>query len=152
LQVSAQDKATNQRQSITISGSGNLSRDEIEKKVKEAEANAEADLKAQELAELKNKSDQLCYSTEKLLRESTDMSESERGTIESQVADLRKAVAAENQEDMQTAFSVLEASMHKLSEEAYKKASAQSEGAEQAHEPASTPNEDVVDAEFKEEE
>src|SRR5437868_9467903 len=69
LNVSAQDKATGQKQSITITGSGNLKREDIDRMVQEAEMNAEADRKAQELAELRNKSDQLCYSTEKTVRD-----------------------------------------------------------------------------------
>jgi len=155
LQVSAQDKATNQRQSITITGSGNLSRDEIEKKVQEAESNAESDRLAQELAELKNKSDQLCYSTEKLIREmGADLGEAEKQQIEEKVADLRKAVAAEDQTTMQAAFNDLEAEMHKLSEAAYKKASEDANASEQSTDApagATVGNDDVVDAEFKEE-
>ena len=69
LNVSAQEKGTGTKQSITITGSGNLNRDEIERMVKEAEMNAELDKQFQELAELKNKSDQLAYQTEKTLKD-----------------------------------------------------------------------------------
>ncbi len=156
LQVSAQDKATNQKQSITITGSGNLNKEEIERKVQEAEANAESDRQAQELAELKNKSDQLAYSTEKLIREmGADLGEADKQRIEEKVADLRKAVAAEDATTMQAAFNDLESEMHKLSEEAYKKASAEGNITEKpdGEETVGTAagREDVVDAEFKEE-
>jgi molecular chaperone DnaK len=159
LNVSAQDKATNQKQSITITGSGNLKRDDIDRMIEEAEMNAEADRKAQELAELKNKSDQLCYSTEKTLRDLGDkVTEADKTRIEEKIADLRKAVAAEDEDQMQQAFSALEAESHQLAEQLYKGAT-ESEavsGDEETREPAGTgarggSHEDVIDAEFKEE-
>ncbi len=157
LNVTALDKGTNQRQSITISGSGNLNRDEIDRMMREAEANADADAKAQELAELKNKSDQLCYSTEKTIRDLGDkISEAEKQKIEEKVANLRKAVAAEDEPEMRTAFSLLEADSHQLAEQLYKAASQEADQSE-VKEPAGTgarggsENEDVIDAEFKEE-
>jgi molecular chaperone DnaK len=156
LNVSAVDKGTNQRQSITISGSGNLSREEIDRMMKEAEANAEADARAQELAELKNKSDQLCYSTEKTIRELGDrISEGEKQRIEEKVANLRKAVAADDEAEMRTAFSLLETESHQLAEQLYKQAS-DSADASEVREPAGTgarggsSDDDVIDAEFKE--
>lgn len=157
LNVSALDKGTNQRQSITISGSGNLNRDEIDRMMREAEANADSDAKAQELAELKNKSDQLCYSTEKTIRELGEkISEAEKQRIEEKVAALRKAVASEDEPEMRTAFSLLEADSHQLAEQLYKAASQEADQSE-VKEPAGTgarggaENEDVIDAEFKEE-
>ena len=156
LNVSAMDKGTNQRQSITISGSGNLNKDEIERMVKEAESNAEADRQAQDLAELKNKSDQLCYSTEKTLRDLGDkIAEGERQRIEEKVAALRKAVAADDEAEMKTAFASLEADSHQLAEQLYKQASEAADTSEQ-QEPAATgarggAGDDVIDAEFKEE-
>jgi molecular chaperone DnaK len=152
LHVSAQDKATNNQQRITITGSGNLDRDEIDRMVKEAEVNAESDRKAQELAELKNKSDQLCYSTEKTIRELGDqLDEAERQRIEEKVADLRKAIAADDEDQMQQAFAALEAESHQLAEKLYQRTT---EGAgEEPRETANVgagPDEDVIDAEFKE--
>jgi len=161
LNVSAQDKATGSKQSITISGSGNLKRDDIDRMVAEAEANAESDRQAQELAELKNKSDQLAYQTEKTLRDLGDkVTEADKTRIEERIAELRKAVAADDQDQMQQAFSALEAESHQLAEELYKETNAggavQGEEGEEVREPAGTgarggPNEDVIDAEFKEE-
>ena len=160
LHVTAQDKATNNQQRITITGSGNLNRDEIDRMMKEAEINAESDRQAQELAELKNKSDQLCYSVEKTIRDMGEkLSEADRTRIEGLVADLRKAVAAEIEDDMRQAFSMLEAESHQLAEQLYKDASAQSGTEEEgiAKEPAGTgarsnnSDGDVIDAEFKEE-
>ena len=150
LNVSAQDKATNNQQRITISGSGNLNRDEIERMVEEAEANAENDRKAQDLAELKNKSDQLCYQIEKTLRDLGEKVEStDRGRIESKIADLRRAVAEDNEDSMQKAFNELETESHHLAEELYKTTAAESGTADAPQ--AGAPNEEVIDAEFKEE-
>jgi molecular chaperone DnaK len=160
LNVSAQDKATGQKQTITITGSGNLKRDDIDRMVQEAEMNAESDRQAQEMAELKNKSDQLCYSVEKALRELGDKVEaSEKEQIEEKVAELRKAIAADDEDQMNQAFSALEAESHKLAEQLYKGATTEggeAEGGEEVREPAGTgarggQNEDVIDAEFKEE-
>ncbi len=157
LNVSALDKGTNVKQSITISGSGNLNRDEIDRMMREAEANSEADAKAQDLADLKNKSDQLCYSTEKTIRDLGEkISEAEKQKIEEKVAALRKAVAAEDEPEMRTAFALLEADSHQLAEQLYKAASQEADQSE-VKEPAGTgarggsEDEDVIDAEFKEE-
>ena len=155
LNVSAMDKGTNQRQSITISGSGNLNRDEIERMVDEAEANAEADKQAQELADLKNKSDQLCYSTEKMIRDLGDkITDADKQQIEEKVANLRKAVAADDEGEMRNAFAALEADSHRLAEQVYKQASEAADESEETQQPgasAEPKDEDVIDAEFKEE-
>lgn len=161
LNVSAQDKATNQKQSITISGSGNLKRDDIDRMVREAELNAEADRQAQDLAELRNKADQLCYNSEKTVRDLGDKLEpAEKSSIEDKIADLRKAIAADDEDQINQAFAALEAEMHQVSEHLYKATSEEQagEGEEprEPREPAGTggrggSNEDVIEAEFKEE-
>ena len=152
LNVRAQDKATGNQQKITISGSSNLNRDEIERMVKEAELNAESDRKAQDLVELKNKSDQLCYSTEKTVRDLGDkLSEADRTRIEEMVANLRKAVASEDEDEMNQAFAALEAESHQLAEQLYKDASTNEEEREPAGATAgASASEDVIDADFKE--
>jgi len=161
LQVSAQDKATNAKQSITITGSGNLNRDEINRMVEEAEANAESDREAQELAELKNKSETLIYGIEKSLREMGDkVSESDRSRIEEKITNLRRVVGGDDQGEIQTAFSELETESHNLAEQLYK-ASEQAADASEAGEERETvgvgaekgggQDGDVIDAEFKEE-
>jgi len=154
LNVSAQDKATGNQQSIRITGSGNLNREEIERMVKEAELNAEADRKAQERAELKNKSDQLCYSTEKTIRELGDkISDADRGRIEDKIRTLRQAVADDDEQAMRDAFNDLEQETHQLAEHLYQEtASSTTEPPrEEAGVGAATGDGDVIDAEFKEE-
>lgn len=156
LQVSAMDLATKNQQKITITGSGNLNRTEIDRMISEAEANADSDRAVQELAEMKNKADQLCYSTEKLMREHGDkLSESEKSSIEDKVRALRTAVASDKEDDIRSAMTELETESHQLSQKLYDAASA-----EQQTEPQGDPvgagvgasgGEDVIDAEFKEE-
>ncbi|MFN3728518.1 MAG: molecular chaperone DnaK [Fimbriimonadaceae bacterium] len=152
LHVSAKDKATNNEQKITITGSGNLSRDEIDRMIDEAEKNAEGDRRAQELAELKNKGDQLCYSVEKTLRELGDKVDGEsRARIDGMVRDLRVAIADENETAMRHAFDQLEKESHALVEKLYESTGQPQPEPEPAGAAASTGGgDDVIDAEFKE--
>ena len=153
LNVTAQEKGTGQKQSITITGSGNLNKDEIERMVREAEMNAESDRQAQDLIELKNKSEQLIYSTEKTLREAGDkVEEGLRQSATEKIEALRKALQGDDSNDIQTAFSALETDSHAIAEVLYKSASEQadiSEAPSEAEAPSS--DDDVIDAEFKEE-
>jgi molecular chaperone DnaK len=152
LQVSAQDKATGARQSITITGSGNLNKEEIERMVREAEMNAEADRQQQEAAELKNRAETMCYQMEKTIREAGDkISEADKGRIEEKVADLRKAIASDDQDAIQQAFSALEAESHQIAEQLYKSASEAGEPERETANVGASADEDVIDAEFKEE-
>jgi len=151
LHVSAQDKATGQKQSITITGSGNLKREEIDRMIKEAEMNAEADRRAQEHADLKNKCDQICYNTEKTVREAGEkIDAADKASIEEKIAAVRRAVADDDDAKMEAAFKDLEEESHKLAEKLYKYAS-ESAGPSQTETQASPPDADVIDAEFKEE-
>jgi molecular chaperone DnaK len=153
LQVSAQDKATGNQQKITITGSGSLGKDEIERMVREAEANAEADRQAQDLQETKNKSEQLCYSVEKTVRELGDkINEAEKTRIEDKVRALRQVLGGEDADAIQTAFNELESESHQLAEQLYKGASGETEEGEKVGAGVGAQGgDDVIDAEFKEE-
>ena len=155
LNVTAQEKGTGQKQSITITGSGSLNKEEIERMVREAEMNADADRKAQELIELKNRSEQLIYSTEKTLREAGDkVEESQRQSAQEKVEELRKTLQGDDQDAIQTAFSVLESESHAIAEVLYKAASESADASEEqptAGVGADKGGDDVIDAEFKEE-
>ncbi len=156
LNVTAKDLGTNNQQKITITGSGNLNRDEIDRMVKEAEVNADSDHKAQEHAELKNKCERLGYDVEKAVKDAGDkVSEADRGRIEEKIAELRKAVAQDDDDAMTMAFNALEAESHQLAEALYKEAAeggVPTEGeAEAAAAGAKSSGDDVIDAEFKEE-
>jgi molecular chaperone DnaK len=146
LNVSAQEKGTGTKQSITITGSGNLNRDEIERMVKEAEMNAELDKQFQELAELKNKSDQLAYQTEKTLKDAGEkIDEATRQDATEKIESLRKAVTTGEASDIQSAFSILEQASHSIAEKLYAANDAESAQAAQPE------GEEVIDAEFNEE-
>jgi molecular chaperone DnaK len=153
LHVGAQEKATGAKQSITITGSGNLNRDDIERMVQDAEANAEADRQFQELAELKNKADQLTYQTEKTLKDAGDkIEEGMRQDATEKIEAVRKAVVSGFEEDIKSSYAELETVSHAIAEKLYAESSA---GGEQQHVTGETSHEhegeEVIDAEFKEE-
>jgi len=159
VHVSAKDLGTGKEQSIKISAPEKLSKDEIEKMVKQAEQFAEADKQRKELAEAKNQADQLVYATEKSLKELGDkVSQSDRLAIEQASRDLKDAIKSDDAAKIKQGTEALMKASHKLAEEVYKKAqAAKGQGAEQgqpggAEEPASQPrsgDDKVVDAEFK---
>ncbi len=157
LNVTAKDNATNNQQKITISGSGNLDRTEIDKMIEEAEANAEKDKEARDEAELKNKAEALCHTTEKTLKELGEkVTEADKGRIEEKVKNLREAISSNEKAKIETAVSELEAESHALAEQMYKQnadASNNEENKETVGAAAGASNNDngdVIDAEFKE--
>ena len=153
LHVSAKDQGTGKEQSIRITPSSGLSDEEIDKMVKDAEVNADADKKKKALVEIKNQADTLVYSTEKSLSEHGDkVDEGTKKAIEEALADLKEKSAGTDEEAIKAAIEKLTQSAHKLAEEIYKHAQAQNaENAEGQAEPkAEKPADDVVDAEFEE--
>jgi molecular chaperone DnaK len=152
LHVTAVDKATNNQQKITITGSGNLNKDEIERMVKEAEANADRDAKLRETAELRNDADRLIGTVEKALRDLGDkVGEADRARIEEKVSAVKQAKEREDTEGLQAAYRDLETESHALSQKLYEAASPSGEEKVEAGVGAGAKNEDVIDAEFKEE-
>jgi molecular chaperone DnaK len=154
LNVSAQEKGTGSRQQITITGSGNLNRDEIDRMVREAEMNAENDRQAQELIELKNKSEALIYQTEKTLRDLGDkVDEASRQRITDQVEALRNALQSDDNTAIQAAFNALETESHAISQKLYEQVNAQADASEAggASTSSQAKDDDVIDADFKEE-
>ncbi|MDB5104043.1 MAG: dnaK, partial [Fibrobacteres bacterium] len=140
VHVAAKDKATGKEQKIKIEASSGLSEDEIQRMVKEAEANAEIDKKEKEKAEVKNQAEHMIYSTEKLIKEHGDkISAEDKANVEAAVAELKKIEGSENLEEVQAAIKKVEEASHKLSEAMYKAAAenaqatgAQGDGAGQA--------------------
>ncbi|MEZ5163209.1 MAG: Hsp70 family protein [Fimbriimonadaceae bacterium] len=155
LNVTAQDKGTGNQQQITISGSGNLGKDEIDRMVKEAEANADIDQKVRESAELKNDCERMISTTEKTLSDLGDkVEEADRSRIEEKIQELKTAVERQDAEAMATAKAALEAETHKLSELLYQQAQPEGQPEEAgvgAATGGSSNDEDVIDADFKEE-
>ena len=125
VHVSAKDLATQKEQSIKITASSGLSKEEVEKLVKDAQAHTEEDKKRRKTAEAKNQADTLIYQTEKNLSEHGDKIAAEDKTkIEEAVAALKKAMEGTDPEAIESATQTLTTASHKLAEEMYKKASA----------------------------
>jgi molecular chaperone DnaK len=123
VHVSAKDLATNKEQSIRITASSGLAKDEIEKLIKEAQSHSEDDRKKRELAEVRNQADTLVYSVEKSLAEFGDkISEYEKTTIQEKIAQVRKAIEGNDISAIKMASDELTKVSHRLAEEMYKKA------------------------------
>jgi molecular chaperone DnaK len=157
VHVSAKDLATQKEQSIKITASSGLSKEEVEKLVKNAQAHTEEDKKRRKTAEAKNQADTLIYQTEKNLSEHGDKIAAEDKTkIEEAVASLKKAMEGTDHEAIESATQVLTTASHKLAEEMYKKASASAAAGSGADAGGGTgtgetkTDEKVVDAEFEE--
>jgi molecular chaperone DnaK len=149
VNVSARDKATAKEQSIRIQANGGLSDSDIERMVKEAEANAAEDKKRKELVEAKNHADALIHTTEKALAEHGDkVTADEKGAIESAVADLKSALEGDDAESITAKTSTLMQASMKLGEALYQ--AQQGAGAETSEAPAANNDDGVVDAEFEE--
>src|SRR5215813_14070200 len=144
VNVSAKDKATGKEQQIRIQASGGLSETDIEKMVKDAEANAVADKKRREAVDAKNHADALVHSTEKALAEhGSKVAETERRSIEDAVSDLKEALKGDDAEAIKAKTNTLAQASMKLGEAMYKQ-QAESDAAKDAA------KDDVVDAEFTE--
>jgi len=149
LHVSAKDLGTGKEQSIQITASSGLSDDEIEKMVKEAESHADEDKKKRELIETRNQADGLVYTTEKSLKEHADKLDAEtKGSIETALEDLKKAMEGEDVEVIKSTTEALATASHKLAEILYKEAQSGAADAEAGN--AEEQADDVVDAEFEE--
>ncbi|MCF4096976.1 molecular chaperone DnaK [Maritalea mediterranea] len=149
VNVSAKDKGTGKEQQIRIQASGGLTDDEIEKMVKDAEANADADKKRRESVEAKNQAEALVHSTESSLSEHGDKLDDEtKSAIESALADLKTAIEGDDAEEIKEKTSALAQSSMKLGEAMYQ-ASQEEENGDQ--DDAGDDNaDDVVDADFEE--
>ena len=120
VNVSAKDKATNKEQAIRIQASGGLSDADIEKMVKDAEANAEADKKRKELVEAKNQGEALVLSTEKTLKEHGDkISAAEKSKIEEEIKTLKSALESEDLDNIKAKTESLMQASLKLGEAMY---------------------------------
>ena len=156
VHVSAKDLGTGKEQSISITASSGLSKEEIDKMVRDAEAHADEDKKKREAIEARNHADSLVYSTEKSLKEFGDKIDAvEKGNIENKLAELKKLMEGEDAEAIKKGTDELAEASHKLAEAVYaKKEGAEGDpaaaaGAEQAG--AAKPSDDkVVDADFEE--
>ena len=130
LNVTAKDTATGKDQKITITSSSGLSKDEVERMAKEADAHAAEDKVQRESIEAKNQLDSMVYNIEKMLKEHGDkISGSERGDVENALADAKKALESNDKAQMDRARETLTQASHKLAEQMYKATQAAGSGA-----------------------
>jgi molecular chaperone DnaK len=152
LKVSAKDLGTGKEHSVRIENSSGLSKDEIEKMKRDADAHADEDKKRKALAEAKNKGSMLAYEAEKQLKQNGDkLDPASKGAIESSVAKLNEALKTEDADQINSAVAALEQSLHAMAEHLYKSAGAQPgpEAAGQAAGGSNPAGDDVIDAEFE---
>lgn len=153
VNVSAKDLGTGKEQKITITASSNLSKDDIDKKVKEAEEFAQQDKKKKENIEVKNNADQMVYQTEKLMKDlEGKISEDEKKDIEAKLADLKKASEGTDYDDMKKKTEDLTQAFYKVSEKLYKQnAEAGAAGAEAGAQGSGEHkgDDDVVDGDYE---
>jgi molecular chaperone DnaK len=151
LHVSAKDLATSKEQKITITSSSGLSKDEVDKMVKEAERHADEDRKRRDEIDSRNQLDSLVYSTERFLKENDEKVPADvKGTINDAIAEAKKALESSDLSTIKSATEKLQQSMHKATEEVYRQAAAaHGGGPEQAAGGEAPKDEKVVDAEFE---
>ena len=158
VNVSAKDMATGKEQSIQITASSGLSKEEIDRLIKDAELHTEEDKKKKELVEARNSADALIYSTEKSIKDLGDkVDAATKGKIEAAIEPLKKAMEGDDVAEIKRLSEELTQASHKLAEAMYQKASQadqQQAGADAAGGPEqpgpSASEEDVVDADFEE--
>lgn len=156
LHVSAKDLATNKEQAITIKASSGLSKEDIDRMLRESELHAEEDKKKQEEIELKNQAENLTYSVEKTLRESGGkLSAETKSKAEAALNDLKEAVKGDDVADIRRKMDELQSTSHALAQELYRQTSGQQGPGEAAGAKAETSsdtnkeNDNVVDADYK---
>jgi molecular chaperone DnaK len=159
VNVSAKDLGTGKEQKITITASSGLSKDEIDRMVKDSQLHAEEDRKKRERAETRNQLDNLIYATEKTLREHKDqLSDADRRPLEDALENAKKVLERGDTEEMKRTIEQLTQSSHKLAEIMYQQASKQAAGAKEKKAQAGggkggngagKADEDVIDAEYE---
>jgi molecular chaperone DnaK len=155
VHVSAKDKGTGKEQSMTITGGSSLSKEDIERMVREAEEHAAEDKARRETAETRNTAEQLAYSTEKLLKDNDDkLPEDVKTEVQADVDALKSALAGDDETAVKVAFEKLGESQQKIGQAIYsqQEASAPADGAGEETPAAASDDEDIVDAEVVDDE
>ncbi|MEO2000260.1 MAG: molecular chaperone DnaK [Pirellulales bacterium] len=153
LSVNAKDLGSNKEQSVTIEQSSGLNEEEIEKMRKDAELHAEEDKQKQRLAEVRNRSEALCFQTEKLVKENDEkLTDADKAPLEAAIAKARETAKGEDADAIQSAHDALEQASHALSKVLYESQAADAAGGDPAgSEPAgaAAASDDTIDAEFE---
>ncbi len=145
VNVSAKDQGTGKEQKITITSSTNLSEDEINRRVREAEEFAEEDKKKKELIDARNQAESLAYQTEQTLGELGDkISADEKSQVEAKIKDLRDVMTSENVDDIKSRTEELTTELNTISQKLYQDA-----GAEAGNAGAAGGDDDVIDADYE---
>jgi molecular chaperone DnaK len=156
VHVSAKDRATGKEQSMTITGESSLSKDEIDRMVRDAEAHAADDKRRREEAEVRNQADSLVYQTEKMLKDqAASFSGEQKSAVEADLATLKETLSGTDLEPIRSATDKLAAGVQELGKQLYESAAAASGNATNGATPSGgdTSNDDeVVDAEIVDEE
>jgi molecular chaperone DnaK len=151
LHVSAKDLGTGKEQSIRITASSGLSKEDIEKMTKDAELHAEEDHKRRELVDTRNNADAMIHATQKSLKDLGDKVDAEtKANVEKEIEKVKAAAAGDDIEVLKSAIEALTTASHKLAELMYAQASQQGDGAGHAGGGAAEKDDDVVDADFEE--
>ena len=155
INVTAADKGTGKEQQITITSSNKLSDEEIEQKVKEAEAHAEEDKKRQEEIEIRNNADSLVYTVDKTIEELGDqLAEDKKEDLKNKQKEVQDAIEADNIEQIKEKTEVLEKTIHEISAEIYQQAAQAQQAQQQAQAQQDAGNtqsndDDTIDADFE---
>ncbi|HOW01496.1 MAG TPA: molecular chaperone DnaK, partial [Rhodoglobus sp.] len=153
VHVSAKDKGTGKEQSMTITGGSSLSKEDIERMVREGEEHAAEDKARREAAETRNTAEQLAYSTEKLIKDNEDKLPADVKTdVQADVDALKSALAGDDEAAVKSAFDTLTASQQKLGEAIYASGQAAPADGETAEPATESSDEDIVDAEVVDDE
>ena len=151
LNVAAKDKNTGKEQSIVIKASSGLSDDDIEKMVKDAEANAEDDKKFEELVKTKNNADMLVHATRKTIDESGDkLTDDEKSQVEASVVALEEAIASENTDSIESATKDLNDVLTPLTQKLYAQDADATASADEGDNTQDSEDQNTVDAEYEE--
>lgn len=144
VHVSAKDLGTNKEQSISITSSTNMSKDEIDKAVKEASQFEKEDKERKDAIDAKNNADQLVYQTEKILKENGDkIPDGDKSEIEGKLNDLKAAISSDNTADIKSKTEALQQAFYKISEQIYKNA------AQANAQPGATPDQNASSSDNK---
>ena len=155
VNVTAKDLGTNKEQHITISSSGNMSKEDIEKAVNDAKQYAEEDKKRREEVDTKNQAENLCYSVEKLIKDSEDKIESaDKDNLNSKITSLREKIKSGSVDEIKSGTDELQKAMYDVSTKLYQKVNpdqnaAGQTGSEQQTDGAQNSSENVYNADYK---
>ncbi|MFM9876879.1 MAG: Hsp70 family protein, partial [Rhodoglobus sp.] len=153
VHVSAKDKGTGKEQSMTITGGSSLSKDDIERMVREGEEHAAEDKARREAAETRNTAEQLAYSTEKLIKDNDDKLPADvTSDVQADVDALKSALAGDDEAAVKSAFDTLTTSQQKLGEAIYAASQTPTADGEPTEPAAGANDEDIVDAEVVDDE